>query len=118
MPYVLGKVNPSEVVVRIVQLLYQLPCIVAAAIVYQQHEAVRRYLLFRHQSVKQSRKSLARLQQNLVLIIARTYYTEFHHFFNSFIFKSVNSENVTNGCPFFLKYTMKSFRRLAIAMPA
>ena len=50
-PYVLGKVNPSEVMVRIVQLLYQLPCIVAAAVVYQQHKAVGRYLLFRHQSV-------------------------------------------------------------------
>ena len=95
--YVLGQVNPSEVTVVIVQLLYQLPCIVAATVVYQQHKAVGRYLLFRHQSVKQSRKSLARLQQNLVLVIARAYYTEFHHFFNSFFFKSVNSEYVTNG---------------------
>ena len=67
----MGEAEPFEPVVAAVELSDDLPCVVAASVVDEHHEAVGRNHLFSEHGVEQTAQSQCRRRQHLLLVVAR-----------------------------------------------
>ena len=84
MAFVVGKLNAHNIVMYIGKLLYKLPCVVAAAIVYKNNLAINAGNLF--QSYQHFLQLAHRPRQYFFLVITRNYdvygLTRLHNLYN------------------------------------